>query len=283
MLLNIFIVVSLILFGYIMIRLYRVLKPPKNFPSKYLKTHTKWDPSKKRLVLVGDSITHGTIGYNYVKILKKKLSKDRFEFINAGLNGDLTINVLERLDDIIKCQPDIITILIGTNDALGSFSVKARNRYIKKKGAKSDDDFWTLERFKKDYSKIITKLKNETKAKIGLISIPIIGEDLTGPVLNHSRLHAEIIKEISKQLETHYMGLNERMIEYIKENPSNPKYKYEAGLKLVVRGIISHFFGRTWKSIAERNGLSFLTDLIHLNPKGARLVSDLIENFIERI
>lgn len=120
-------------------------------------------------------------------------------------------------------------------------------------------------------------------AKIGLISIPIIGEDLTDPVLNHSKLHAEIIKEISKQQETYYMGLNERMIEYIKENPSNPRYKYEAGLKLVIRGTISHLSGRTWKKIAERNGLSLLTDLIHLSPKGARLVSDFIENFIERI
>lgn len=265
-----------------MIILYRLFKPRKNFPSKYLKKQEKWNPSKKRLVLVGDSITHGTVGYNYVKILKKKLGKNRFEFINAGLNGDLTFNVLKRLDDIIKCKPDFVTILIGTNDALGSFSVEFRNRYIKKKGAQSDEDFWTFERFKEDYIKIITRLRKETRAKIGLISIPIIGEDLTNPVLHHSKRYAEIIKEISKQLETYYMGLNERMIECIKENSPNPNYKYEVGFKFVIRGLISHFSGRTWKSIAERNGLSLLTDLIHLSPKGARLVSDFIENFIER-
>ncbi len=82
---------------------------------------------KPVVVCCGDSITHGHIGYDWVGNLRK--NDDSKIYINAGINADLTWNLNQRIDDIIKHNPDYITILIGTNDAIGSQPVKLIQDY----------------------------------------------------------------------------------------------------------------------------------------------------------
>lgn len=63
---------------------------------------------------------------NCADILKEKF-KDRFKFINAGINSHLAYNLFIRLDKVIKCSPAKITILIGTNDVNSSLSEVGAN------------------------------------------------------------------------------------------------------------------------------------------------------------
>ncbi len=89
--------------------------------------------TKPVVVCCGDSITHGHIGYDWVSALRKK--DDSKIYINAGINADLTWNLNERIDNIIKHNPDYITILIGTNDAIGSQNIKhIQDYYVSTKG-----------------------------------------------------------------------------------------------------------------------------------------------------
>jgi len=97
----------------------------KIYPNNFIHD-TKDD--RKIVVCCGDSLTHGRIGYNWVSKLEDE-DKTRI-FINAGINGDLAWNLYQRIEDVIKCNPDIITILIGTNDAMGSQSKKLGDDYI---------------------------------------------------------------------------------------------------------------------------------------------------------
>ena len=277
----IFIILSFIIIGYILIIFYRVFKLPKSFPSKFIKKQRVKNPSRKRIIFVGDSFTHGTVGHSYIEILKKKLGTKDFEFINAGLNGDLTINILKRIDDIIRCEPDILTVLIGTNDAMGSYTVEARRKYVKTKGAKDNDDFWTLKRFREDFTEIIKKFKYETKAKIGVLSLPILGEDPLDPIFEQSKSYSEVIKEVSMNFEVHYIPLNEYMTDYLRQKPSNQKYKYDKKFRLMVVGILAHYFGKNWQKIAKKNGIQLLVDFVHLSPRGASIISYFIEKFIE--
>ena len=45
------------------------------------------------------------------------------------MNGDLAWNVNQRIDEIIKCDPDLVFLLIGSNDAMGSLSKDAGEFY----------------------------------------------------------------------------------------------------------------------------------------------------------
>lgn len=62
---------------------------------------------KGDIVFLGDSITDGGCWDELFPGLNIK---------NRGINGDDTVGVLARLDDILCCEPAALFILIGTND-----------------------------------------------------------------------------------------------------------------------------------------------------------------------
>ncbi|MCJ7622674.1 MAG: GDSL-type esterase/lipase family protein, partial [Anaerolineaceae bacterium] len=141
-------------------------------PKAFLKKRGKAS-GRKVLVCMGDSITRGNVSANYVHILSQRLFERDFILVNAGINAELTYNLLQRLDEIIACEPDYITILIGTNDADGTLSEATASRQMRQmKLPQKSTSAW----FESNLQKIITELQTHTEAKIALLSIPPIGE-----------------------------------------------------------------------------------------------------------
>ncbi len=70
-----------------------------------------------RVVAVGDSITADRLGW--ASLLETMLAKaDRsITFINSGLAGTTSTDTIERLDLIAATKPDVVLLMIGTNDA----------------------------------------------------------------------------------------------------------------------------------------------------------------------
>ncbi len=98
--------------------------------------------------------------------------------VNAGINSNLAWNVRQRLNDIIRCNQDIVTVMVGTNDANAMLHESNARRLIKKMSLpRHPDHDW----FHDNLAKIIMRLKNETHAKIALLSLLPIGEDLDSP------------------------------------------------------------------------------------------------------
>ena len=280
--------ISLFLIYIFLVLYYTSIKPPKANPKRFLKLRSKKSENfnKKRILVacIGDSITHGVYGVNYIKILYERLknSEYHYEFINAGINGDLTVNILERLDEIIQCEPDIAILLVGTNDVNGSQGERAKIYEITKKIPK-DPSFWTENRFKEDYSKIISKLNEETNAIIAISSLPPIGEEPQTKAFNDSKQYSGIIKNLSTEFNVNYLPLNETMIAQLDENAHTPKFTYEKSNPMtMMKFIILHYLGRSWEKISEKNGLQFLTDNLHLNKYGATVIVDLVEKFLNQ-
>lgn len=72
-----------------------------------------------KIVCFGDSITARKEGFDK-PMLTSKLSSvlENFEVINAGVSGDNTCDALLRIEnDVIKYNPDLVTVLFGANDA----------------------------------------------------------------------------------------------------------------------------------------------------------------------
>lgn len=76
------------------------------------------------IVCIGDSITEQNIHLNgklnYVGQLTERLM-DRYNrkslVLNAGISGDTTWGVLERLErDVLNFKPDLVTVMLGIND-----------------------------------------------------------------------------------------------------------------------------------------------------------------------
>jgi len=251
---------------------------PKNRPSTFLLQPPAND-DRRIIVVAGDSLTHGAIGYGYVNILHEELDMERFSLINAGVNANLAWNLSERLDEIIECQPSVITVLIGTNDANAATSEKEGKVYSKiMRLPRMPDINW----FRDTLQLMINRLQSETQASIALLSIPPIGEISDHPAFKLSLDYGKVVKEVAMETSVAYLPLQEQMVAYLESNPGSPKYPYKSGRLRLIFSILSHYLlGRSWDSIAEHAGFILHSDYLHLNSTGARMVADMILQFIK--
>ncbi len=249
---------------------------PHNTPESFLASGKR---SGKVVVCLGDSITHGRVSHNYVDELKRRYPDRDISFVNAGINSELAHNLLERLDPVIKCNPDIITILVGTNDVQATLTEKSAARYIKKFNLPQvPNRRW----YEKNLTAIIDILQEKTTAKIGLLSLPPITEDREHSDYQRAREYSEFIKKLANQHNLGYLPLNESMDKVLKTEKPGVKSSYMAGNSgLMYWAIFNHYIlGKTWDKISQGNGFAFLTDNIHLNSRGALLIVELIDGFL---
>ena len=119
---------------------------------------------KIKLLFQGDSITDAGREYNdchnlgegypkyAAKYLKNKFPDIDFEFIDLGISGNQTKDLVERLqNDFIDIRPDIVSILIGINDVW----------------AHAGDKSWIPnDIFEDRYRTVLKAIKERTNAKI---------------------------------------------------------------------------------------------------------------------
>lgn len=232
---------------------------------------------KPVVVCCGDSITHGHIGYDWVSSLRDK--DDSKIYINAGINADLTWNLNQRLDDIIKHNPDYITILIGTNDAIGSQPVKLiQDYYIQTKNLPQVP---SIEWFEEQIEIFVKEVKENTSAKIAITTLPWLGEQKDASVINVIKNHNKIIKRIAVQYDLFILDLFSKFKEQIASNDSIPYTTSELRRLRGLRAVILYYiFGWTWTKIGKKYKLKLLCDHIHLNEKGGDLMEQLAKEFL---
>ena len=269
------IIILIVIYTYTLIL---AKKLPFNSPADFLKKSAQ-DNNQKTVVCVGNSITHGRVSYNYVNIISERLSDHGYHFTNAGINGNLAYNVVKRLDEIIKCDPDYVTVLIGTNDANASLSKKNSARYMKDMAL---PEIPNAEFFRKNVKELISQLKRRTNAKIAILSLPPIGEEIKHIAWQRTKEYSDIIQGIAEADNIDYLPLHENITEYLLAEDHHPRLSYDNGFRrIMIKGIFSHFL--LWTSfdkISANNGFLILTDFLHLNSRGAKMTADLIEKWI---
>ena len=156
-----------------------------------------------KILFQGDSITDAdrvysdmhNLGIGYAMEAAKNLSAKypdvEFEFINLGINGHQTMDLVARLQsDFIDIQPDIVSILIGINDTWHH----------------ADDKSWIPDDvFEDRYRTILQALKDKTNAKIMMMEpflIPVedklfFREDLAPKI--------EIIRKLAREYADVYL------------------------------------------------------------------------------
>lgn len=120
-----------------------------------------------KILFQGDSITDAgrdradihNLGGGYPKFAAQYIKEDYpdvdFEFINLGISGNQTKDLVERLeDDFVAIDPDIVSIMIGINDTWHHAA---------------DRSWISSETFEANYRKVLTAIKTRTHAKIVMI------------------------------------------------------------------------------------------------------------------
>ncbi len=229
-------------------------------------------PGKPCLICAGDSLTHGNISANYVELLARQLPD--WQVFNAGINSDLAETLLRRLDDVVAVKPNVVTVLIGTNDVNATLSRAALRSYHRHGKTTGQPDHG---RFRRNLTDVVRRLKTETTARIALLSLPPMGEDLTHEANHRADFYSKLIREIAKTEGVTYLPLRERMTAELRLQPSRSAIRFEETISAVfVAALLRHVFGWSYDRIAARHDHRFLTDTLHLNSAGAALVAELV-------
>ncbi|MCE0524083.1 MAG: GDSL-type esterase/lipase family protein [Methylacidiphilales bacterium] len=238
----------------------------------------------KTVVCFGASLTAGTVSFNYLDLLGARPSLAGFRFLNHGVNGDLAWNGLQRLDRVIVERPDFVSILIGTNDVNATMSERNMSRYKALKHLPAEP---TLAWYERNLKTIVGRLKQETSARLALLSLAVIGEDLEHEANRKIVHYNDAIRKLARQENVSYLPLNERMVAYLREHEEEraqlpPRLEYRDGLHNTGNALALHTAGLSWDEVSRRNGLLVTTDCLHLNSVGAGMVADLIESWLIR-
>lgn len=252
-------------------------QPPANNPAR-CRTLVRSD--KRVVAFIGDSITHGRASANYVDMLAQQLNDPSVLLVNAGVNGELAYNACCRLDDVIACAPDVVFILIGTNDA--NAGVNAENAAMYQRDMQlpqtPDADFFVA-----NLRAMVTQLQADTTARIALLTLPTIGEDPTHPAWQVGARYSELIAQVGAETAVAVLPLHETMAAALAADPPPAPVGYDGWREVMEEMFVRHFFLRqSFDRLAARYGYRFHVDALHLSPAGAQLIVDLVRPFLQQ-
>lgn len=104
---TIFVIVLAVILALFAITRYTVERIGHNHYAQRSDFFHRYPVNKGDIVFVGDSITDGGAWEELLPGVPLK---------NRGINADTTIGVLNRINDILCCNPRAVFLLIGTND-----------------------------------------------------------------------------------------------------------------------------------------------------------------------
>lgn len=242
-------------------------KPP-DYP-EYSKLNREGKPI---FIAFGDSLTQGNMSANWVNILKEK--HPEIQFLNAGMNADLTYTLLTRIDEIIACQPHFISLIIGSNDLMATLTPARMKRYYGLGKITEDANY---EGFVSNYREIIELLTTQTTAKIFVASLPPITEDFTYEGNLKADQYSETIKETAQEFGLKYIPFREKLKSNM-PNKSDQIQDFTNSDNLIrMAGLKKIFLGKSWNEIAASRKAKYMTDNIHLNDDAAEILAEMIE------
>lgn len=232
---------------------------------------------KPIFIAFGDSLSQANMSADWLNVLKEK--RPDMQFLNAGMNADLTYTLLTRIDDVVATQPHFICLLIGSNDVMATLS-KERMQVYKDLGKITEDA--NYEGFMDNYSEIISILKSQTSAQILVGSLPPITEDFTFEGNIKAEIYSTKINEIAQEYNLVYLPFREKL----KENmtlKSDQIVDFKNTDNIIRKAIFKRaILKQSWNEISKSRNAKYMTDNIHLNEDAAEILANLILNEIGR-
>ena len=226
----------------------------------------------KNILFIGDSITEGVTGINYINLIKKNYS--HYNFINMGQGGDTLFGVRTRILAALREENDfsVIVIEVGHNDLLipylekRSSSWRTMASYLREQGSIPTPN---IKEYRNLLEKTLKEIKEVYSGNIVLTTLSCLGENLSSKInIKRKELNEEIksvgreygcfLADVGKAFDGELEGKKTR--NDLEETFLNPDFINASG-----------FVNETEKALFH-----LTVDGCHLNEKGAELYSQVI-------
>jgi len=235
-----------------------------------------------KLLIVGDSITEGITGVDYIDLLTT--AHPELQITNLGLGGDTLIGITNRLVEHIKTNThyDAIIIEAGHNDIIlpyfehGELPFKITARAIEARGSYpiTDDEI-----FMSQYDSLLKLVKRMVTIPLYVTTLSCIGEDLE-MFSNKKRQHYNsIIRNLALLHQVTLIDVALKFESYLSFSMTNQYLMNDFFRTFVLDKSMSN---ASLNNISEERGLNLTIDGVHLNEKGAMLYVEAIEEAILR-
>ncbi|MFF3389897.1 SGNH/GDSL hydrolase family protein [Streptomyces sp. NPDC002669] len=231
-----------------------------------------------RVACLGDSITRAQLSVDYLGPLERRRPPGEVRLARFGVNGDFAHNLSRRLDAVVADPPDVITVLIGTNDARASLVGYPVERAMKRKQLPERPSAgW----FQQCLAAAVERLRTQTDAMIALLSLPVLGQQPDGAAAQASQAYSRMIAEVATTNKAAYLPLHERQTEELRRaDPPPSPYQEPTPASSVGVLVQRAVLRRGLDTVSRRRGLVLTTDHIHQNSRGAALVAEVIDAWL---
>jgi len=233
------------------------------------------------IVCLGDSITRGNLSADWVGSLR-----DEWQglVLNAGVNMQCSQNIQQRIDEVIACKPSHVTVLVGTNDLKAALSPIEGYMY---------QVFGDLPEVPslETYEKTLTDIKHrlvQAGAQVALVSPPVLGEDVQSEANKRAAEFAAVVRKVAESAggehgeQCTYLPLFEHTYSACEALPSGRPY---SGMNFFAWCCLlcwdMHILQRDLADIQKERNLGVTVDLVHLGPKAAKELADMVHGFLQ--
>ncbi|MEO8607522.1 MAG: SGNH/GDSL hydrolase family protein [Chloroflexota bacterium] len=221
-----------------------------------------------KIVFLGDSLTWGGYGGNFVAELAKLLPQH--EIVNAGIGGNTVLNLLNRVDDVLADEPDGIFVMVGGNDAISS-SQPATRRYYEQV-QKVPGGIVTPEQFAQTYRDLLTRIQlAHVLAGVGLEPSEYNPETIAAV-----RQYNALAREAASAFNIPVLDL---MTHFPPQNIQPRPPLNQADINLIGKRSSSGW--NDYETEQKRGGYTFTFDGLHLMPQSASQLAQIIADFLK--
>jgi lysophospholipase L1-like esterase len=230
---------------------------------------------------LGESLTKGEVSYNWIGGLQTRPQNAGIRFINLGVGGDHSYNALQRVPQVIQYRPDKVVVLIGAGDVACTMSTVRDSVFrVWKRIPRKHSNEQCVE----NIQSIVTRLKNETKAKIALCSLPLAGENPESAINIRAKECSALIKKVAGKEKIYYIPFYERMYEQIAASPgrafnSNFLFDFISQCRAAFKILLLH--NKDLDKIGQQAGWRFHVDGLHLNTRSGKILENLVQEFLD--
>jgi lysophospholipase L1-like esterase len=223
-----------------------------------------------KIVFLGNSLTWGGYGGNFVKEVAKQLHEH--EFVNAGVGGDTVINLLRRLESVIEThKPDVIFVMVGGNDAT-SYTMPATRPYYKK-AKELENGMVTPEEFETNYRELLNQIQlHYIHPLIGLAPTEYNKE-----LVEAKQAYNAITRKLAEKMNIPLLDLDTPFTpeEPIEREPVSIKFIQDIGAN-VAKGFSD------FEEERAKWGYSYTFDGMHILPQTAIKFANIIVPFLKK-
>ncbi len=238
----------------------------------------------KKILMMGDSLTRGILGINFVRMLEDAFPQ--CAFVNRGKGGDTLYGIAHRLQEELEKHEgyDIIVIEAGHNDILIPIGEhrdllhRASSHFYQIRGSIVTSD---LNEFEARYNAMIDRLREYTDVPIIVTTLSCLGEDLTTePNIKRGMLN-DIIRRVADKHHLILADVGERFDERLKalDNPKTLLYSQFASRTLV--DVLRSYTIEGAQAMSKERGMSLVVDGVHLNGEGAKIYFKTIQDCLK--